>query len=725
MKRSLSGVVWAMLLLVVFAGAVTVLPAAAFVEIISGKPVPPGSAPLTELPRTGDRTAVAVSLANGFPLWYGDGTTLTTPVGNIPLKLQLCTDSVLPVPGAPGVSVNPCEYEPPIFGAPPSFPSNFGAEAIYWSAVALGSYTSTGNIFNSALLVLALEGLGANGAALVDGSQAVFTRTRIRVDVPVAGTYRITHPYGSRDYVVTTPGLKAINQTLDLGVADLPGPPVVPVAQNFLVAMNDGPVPPAPPLPLNPLLDAGIVNTTGATVGPFLVPANTHSGFFTVNDPATFAGGPIVLNGVPTYLGLPFAPPNPLTPTILTNVFQPVTGSPAGTNFFRIELLADNTGNIPGPGGDINGFFLNTADSTQVVQFDNFMIISKLFNDGPNLAPTAMADFAATAANQSVSVDVAANDLDLVAANNVHGINPQAIALADANGLLLNANGMPLLTATQPTSAGGTVRRVSNLATGKATFLYTPPADVNGVPFSGVDTFQYVVQDSGGLISAPATVSVLVENLQIARADFRTRTGQWHIRGTSSDNTANTVTLFAGPRARLTPEAEVSVLPVTSAARGSATLRVNDNAIELIFKVDPLPATPITAAHLHVGAPGSNGPVIFTLFNSTSGIPFANPTRRTLDTITLQRRPEVGISTIEDVMNAILSGNVYINVHTAGFPEGELRGQFIRPRIGTAAVGADGWELRSHSTAFPGELPSIIIESSNGVRVLGTPLRLR
>lgn len=720
MKRSLCGVVRAMLLVAVLAGAVTVLPAAAFVEIVSGKPVPPASAPLTELPRTGDRTAVAVSLANGFPLWYGDGTTLG---GGVPLKLQLCTDSVLTItpPGViPAVTVNPCEYEPPLFGAPPSFPSNFGAEAIYWSAVALGSYTSTGNIFNSALLVLALEGTGANGAALVDGSQAVFSRTRIRVDVPVAGTYRITHPFGSRDYVVTTPGLKAINQTLDLGIVDLLGPPVVPVAQNFLVAMNDGPVP-VEPIPFNPLLDAGIVNTTGATVGPFLVPAASHGGFFTVNDPATFAGGPIVLNGVPTYLGLPFAPPNPLTPTILTNVFQPVTGSPftdpvtnQPANFFRIELLT--------PPAD---FFLNTADSTQVVQFNDFLLIGKLFNDGPNLAPTAVADFAATAANRPVNIEVTANDLDPVAADNVHGINPQAIALADVNGLLLNVNGMPLLTATQPTTAGGTVRRVSNLATGKATFLYTPPADVNGVPFSGVDTFQYVVQDSGGLLSAPATVSVLVENLQIARADFRTRTGKWHIRGTSSDSDANTVTLFAGPRARLTPEAEVSVLPVTSAARGSATLRVNDSAIELIFKVDPLPATAITAAHLHVGAPGSNGPVIFTLFNSTTGIPFANPTRRTLDTITLQRRPEVGISTIEDVMNAILSGNVYINIHTAGFPEGELRGQFILPRIGTAAVGVDGWELRSHSTTFPGELPSIIIESSNGVRVLDTPLRLR
>ena len=712
MKRSLISVVRATLLLAILGGAVTVLTAAAEVAIVSAKP------PLTEVLPAGDPTTVAVSLANGFPLWYGDGTR----------KVQLCTDSALQI--APGVIVNPCEYEPPLFGAPPSFPSNFGAEAIYWNAVALGTYTSTVGLPNSALLVLSLEATGANAAALVDGTQAVFSRTRIRVDVPVAGRYLITYPYGSKEYEVTLPGLRAINQTQDLGIA---------VAQNFLVSMNNLLAPPDEPIPFLPAIDVGIVNTTGATIGPFLVPTAAHNGPFVATNPATFAGGPIVINEVPTYLGLPFAPPNPLTPTIPVDIFQPVTGSPTGNNFFRIELreilLADGTFALPNPDGSFNdgspnGFFLNPnpappAAPSQTIQFGNFLIIGKLFNDGPNLAPTAVDDSAATAANRPVTIEVAANDIDDVDANNVHGINPQAIALADVTGPFLNANSMPILTATRPTTAGGTVRRVSNIATGKSTFLYTPPPDVNGVPFFGIDTFQYVVQDSGGLISAPATVSVLVENLQIDRADFRTRTGKWHIRGTSSDNTANTVTLFAGPRARLTPEAEVQTLPVTSPARGNATVRVTDSSIELTFKLDPLPTSAITAAHIHVGAPGSNGPVIFTLFNSTVGIPFANPTSLTLDTINLQRRPEVGISTISDAVNAILSGNAYINIHTAAFPEGELRGQFIRPLIGTAAVGADGWELRSHTTIYPGALPSIIIESSNGVRTLDTPLRLR
>ena len=63
--------------------------------------------------------------------------------------------------------------------------------------------------------------------------------------------------------------------------------------------------------------------------------------------------------------------------------------------------------------------------------------------------------------------------------------------------------GTILLTRSLTTLNGGTVQRFTEFATGRTTFVYTPaPA------FTGVDTFQYVVQDKGGLVSAPATVTV-------------------------------------------------------------------------------------------------------------------------------------------------------------------------------------------------------------------------
>jgi hypothetical protein len=120
-----------------------ILPAQAELDAVSG--LPSGDpAVLSGISGDGNPASVAVNLANGFPLWYRDANGR---------KLQLCLDTALEV--APGVVVNPCEYEPPT-AAPPSFPGNFGAEAIYWSTVALGNYVSSDGSNNAALLVLAL-----------------------------------------------------------------------------------------------------------------------------------------------------------------------------------------------------------------------------------------------------------------------------------------------------------------------------------------------------------------------------------------------------------------------------------------------------------------------------------------------------------------------------------------------------------------------------------------
>lgn len=658
---------------------------------------------LTAVAANGDPTQVAVNLANGFPLWYQDVVD-----GR---KLQLCLDPQLTV--APGMVVNPCEYEPPVFGAPPSFPGNFGAEALYWSAASLGGYVSSNGAAGRALLVLALEAAGANEAALNDGNQAVFNRIRIRVSVPVTGTYRVTHPFGSRDYVVTALDLLRewqINQTQDLGVA---------APQNFLAAMNDGPPPTAP---LLSSVSSGAVDTDGAGVGPFLVPANPWGGSFDPNDPTTFAGGPITV-GDATYLALPFAP-NPTNPTVPIDIFQPITGSafiPDGesepANYFRIELVA----------GGPDGFQLNPANAAnpQRVQFDDFLLVGRLFDDRVNQIPTAVPDMIGAAMNQAIQIDVITNDTDSAPVDNAHGLNPQALALADPGRTAephyyTFGSGMPRLTATQPTAAGGSVRRVTSIQTGRTTFLYTPPLD-----YTGPDSFAYVVQDRGGLTSAPATVAMTVEELAIERADYRARVGQWHLRGTSSDAVDNRVTLYAAPRALLTPDQEVQTPAVASDARGHAALRLGTDAIEYRLAVAPLPATAVTAAHIHVGSPDTNGPVIFSLFDRNLDGDFTAPRDGTLTAVNLQARPEIGIAGFADAVAAILAGNAYVNLHTAAYPAGELRGQLRRPLIGTAPVVGGTWEFRGHTTASPSILPGLGVESANGVRSPDLPLRLR
>lgn len=82
---------------------------------------------------------------------------------------------------------------------------------------------------------------------------------------------------------------------------------------------------------------------------------------------------------------------------------------------------------------------------------------------------------------------------------------------------------------------------------------------------------------------------------------------------------------------------------------------------------------PAQMAHLHLGAPGTNGPVIAPL--------------------TVQQ-PDDGqaggvVALTAEQQAALAAGNVYANVHTAAFPGGEIRGQLTAGRD-VAASRADG-----------------------------------
>ena len=82
-------------------------------------------------------------------------------------------------------------------------------------------------------------------------------------------------------------------------------------------------------------------------------------------------------------------------------------------------------------------------------------------------------------------------------------------------------------------------------------------------------------------------------------------------------------------------------------------------------------AEPITAAHIHEGAPGESGPPIFTLFpNGDADFDPENPLMGTVDLT-------------DEQVATLLAGNYYVNVHTGDFPAGEIRGQ-IYPAHTTA-----------------------------------------
>jgi hypothetical protein len=156
------------------------------------------------------------------------------------------------------------------------FPDNWPDEAFWFLAETTIPNNAAG--YGMDAYVAGIEAAFAGGNPL-DGDQISFARIRMRINVPVAGTYTITHPYGVETVNVTTPGRRAINITRDIGV----GAPGV-----FSGALS-------------------------GAVGPFLRSVN---GPYTEVNPDTGA--------IETFVGDP-------------NLTEPVTGSPNNTNFVRIQ----------------------------------------------------------------------------------------------------------------------------------------------------------------------------------------------------------------------------------------------------------------------------------------------------------------------------------------------------------------------------------------------------
>jgi hypothetical protein len=206
-----------------------------------------------------------------FPMWYQDNNLLS---------MELCqsraASSRVPatVPPAYMCTLLP---EPGIFDdtQPMVFPDNWPPEAFWFLAET--TIANNGAGYGMDAYVAGIEAAFASENP-VDGDQQSFARIRIRVNVPVAGTYTITHPYGVEVVNVTAPGRRAINITKDIGIG-APG--------NFSGAVN-------------------------GAIGPFLQSVN---GPYTEVNPDT--------GSVETFVGDP-------------NLTEQVTGSPNNTNFVRI-----------------------------------------------------------------------------------------------------------------------------------------------------------------------------------------------------------------------------------------------------------------------------------------------------------------------------------------------------------------------------------------------------
>jgi hypothetical protein len=134
-------------------------------------------------------------------------------------------------------------------------------------------------------------------------------------------------------------------------------------------------------------------------------------------------------------------------------------------------------------------------------------------------------------------------------------------------------------------------------------------------------------------------------------------------------------TVFAAEmtfKAKLTPKEETK--KPKSKASGKAEFKLNKEETQLTYKLHVKNIVDASAAHIHVGAKGSDGPPVVTLFTGSKPGKFSG----TLAEGTITDQDLMGDykgKPFSEVVKLLRSGGSYVNVHTNANPDGEIRGQ--------------------------------------------------
>jgi hypothetical protein len=124
---------------------------------------------------------------------------------------------------------------------------------------------------------------------------------------------------------------------------------------------------------------------------------------------------------------------------------------------------------------------------------------------------------------------------------------------------------------------------------------------------------------------------------------------------------------------------------VTSAGSASAQFVFDSETNELtyVIAVRGISEDEVTAAHIHNGPAGENGPVIYALaeegFLQTNG----------------------SIELTDEDVDALMAGELYVNVHSEEYPDGFARAQIPPPELAESADGEASPTPATTSTVTP------------------------
>lgn len=123
--------------------------------------------------------------------------------------------------------------------------------------------------------------------------------------------------------------------------------------------------------------------------------------------------------------------------------------------------------------------------------------------------------------------------------------------------------------------------------------------------------------------------------------------------------------------AQLTPDQEP--MEVESNAKGDAHIQFSEDGMSLEFTVNAQGLENTVAGHFHSGAPGVNGPVEVMLFENGEPMDYNGE----VATGTVTAEDLIGDMNWEEFTKAMVEGNIYVNLHTEQYPDGEIRGQVM------------------------------------------------
>ncbi|HEX5434187.1 MAG TPA: Ig-like domain-containing protein [Candidatus Angelobacter sp.] len=432
------------------------------------------------------------------------------------------------------------------------FPSNFPDEFFYYNATSKMNVNS-----GSALLVVALEGAFAVGPVIA-GDQIVFARVRMRVDIPApGGTYKVIYPFGEEVFPDLAPGIKTLNFTADIGVA--PG--------DFSGAMKGK---------ITAFLRAS--TTAGGPASPF-----------------------VVLNGGDTFIA---------DPTVTT----PITGSPFGTNVFRIEGP-----NIGGPG--INS-----------IETDQFTLLGRV-----HLAPVP-SPVQVTRSTYRRTASSAQADVFAIATPAI-GVPDPVLSVTGTNtlGTIMSKMGASYFAQAQlrdPNSIPASLL-ITNSSDSPATLTETDLVDEVQVTAANWDpnTQTLSVQAfSGDQVSPPTLIALGFGQLD-ATGTLNAQTplpppevtvvSSWGGRDT------RTVTLGTMMRSATAPLAEDDMISGFLPADVASTINILANDVPNLGVVPRIIASPmhgtvtidsLTGSAVYTPAPAYSGPDSFTYVNNSGGV---------------------------------------------------------------------------------------------------------